>query len=186
MPCQPDITVRKVIPIVRVTEERADVTVEDKRANVTVVDRRTPVTVRPQRTDVATVQSIAKVVKVTSPGPRGPPGPSSDSIPAIPFSWGDAAHVVAVTPFPGIIRGVRLDFSETPFNGANPTVTVGFVGAPDALMTAEESEPSAAASYDVAVDVPVVEGVGIWLAITPDVGTTHGAGVLFVDLTPET
>lgn len=186
MPCQPDITIRRVVPITRVVEQKTPVVVRPQETRTLVRDARRPVVVRPQETDVTTLKPVTRVVKVVSPGPMGPPGPSADGIPAIPFSWGDAAHVVAHTPFAGIIRGVRVDFSETPFNGANPTVTVGFVGAVDALMLAEENDPRQAASYDVAVGVPVAEGVGIWLAITPDIGTTHGAGVLYVDLSPET
>ena len=185
MPCFPDTTVRKIIPITRITQERADVTVVDQRANVTVRDTRPTVALRPQTTETVTLQPQTRTVKITAPGPMGPPGPSADGVPAVAFSYGDASHVVATAPFAGIIRTVRVDF-ETPFNGAAPAVSVGFLGDVDALMATGENDPSEAASFEVAVDVPVTAGAQIWLDITPGIGASQGNGVLFVDLTPET
>lgn len=184
MPCTPDISVRKVIPIVRVTEERADVSVTEKKTTVVVRDVRPVVEVRPKKTEAVSVHPVTRTLKVAAPGPMGPPGPSADSIPAIPFTYGDASSVVATAPFAGIIRTVRVDF-EPPFDGANPAVTVGFPSDTDALMLAGENDPSEAASFEVAVDVTVPEGQQIWLDITGGAGGTRGNGVLFIDLTPE-
>jgi hypothetical protein len=184
MPCTPDITVRKIIPIVRVTEERSEVAVTERRTNVTVQDKRPTVTVRPRKNENTTVHPVTRTLRIAAPGPMGPPGPSADSIPAVPFSYGDASRVVATCPFAGIIRLVRVDF-ETPFNGASPQVEVGFVGDTDALMTAAENDPSEAASYEVAVDVPVTAGTQIWLGVVGGTSGTQGNGTLFIDLTPE-
>lgn len=131
---------------------------------------------------------------IVQPGPRpevivaecpaGQPGGDFPFVPPIPYSYGDAASIVWSAPVAGVLTIVRLDVTIA-FN-VSSTIKVGVIGNIEALLAASENDPLHVADYEKAADFAVMAGQGIWLEITPGVGTSQGSGTLYVTFVPLT
>ncbi len=120
-----------------------------------------------------------------APGPKGDPGSSGSgiSIPPISFSFGDAPHVVWTSTAIGTILTTRLNLI-TPFNGSNPSLTLGTTVNHTALLAANDTDLTLIADYEVATELAVIVGTQLWLEITPGAGTTAGAGTIYLTFFP--
>lgn len=160
------------------------------QTTVIIVRQETPVTVTQTTSPpvTATVTAAPQVIATPDPSPdviiSECPQQSFDFpfVPPIAFSFGDAPGIVWTAPVAGTFTNSRLDIT-TAFNGTAPTIKVGVIGSTEALMTAEQSDPTEQARWDAASDYAVTAGMGIWLEISVS-GATQGAGTLYVEFVP--
>jgi hypothetical protein len=134
-------------------------------------------------TDLTVTKPVVRRVEIVAEGPQGPKGAPGGSVPPIPFAYGDAPSIVWTPDAAGVITIVRLDILVA-FNQPS-TIKVGVIGNTEALLRAQDNDPSSMLDYEVAADFPVVVGQGVWLEISPGGGTTQGSGVLYVTFIPE-
>lgn len=145
------------------------------RPNTVVQPRNTPVNV----TDRPTLVKAGGGMGVQ--GVRGEPG---GSIPAISFSFGDAAHTVWTPDAPGLLTYLRI-LIDTAFDGEGAAIIVGTLSEPDAAMPADYSNPAALQEFENTPDIRLDAGEGVRLAITPGSGATQGAGRLILQFLPD-
>lgn len=171
--------------VVRVVQaDRSILRTENRREVVRSSSDAAPVS--RSESDRIVVRDVVQTNYITrgSPGPIGPSGTATVSVPPIEFSYGDAPSLRWTAPVNGTFLNTRIEIG-TPFNGSVSTIKVGIIGNVEALMRADQNNPSESAVYDAASDFAVVAGTGIWLEVTPGAGTNAGAGTLYVEFLPE-
>ena len=179
---------------VRVSQVVERKIVLDRRTVARINDNRPVTRVDPERrqTRANVTQSVlAPVVRpvvldVGKGGPRGPRGergPAGGSIPAISFSYGDAAHTIYTPESAGTLTYTRIKLN-TAFNGVAPQIIIGTAADPDAAMPADYNDPKLALEYENTPDIHLDENESVILTITPD-GSTQGAGLIFLEFLPD-
>jgi hypothetical protein len=159
------------------------VEIRSRRSTVVVNDRR-------PRQDITRRDNTTQVTRVDSPvevgsniGRRGARGAPGGSIPAIAWSFGDAAGTVWTPESDGVLVGVRLAV-EVALNGTAPTIMVGTLTQPDAAMAAGDNDPSSQGEYETTPDLRMTAGTPLRMAITPNVSNA-GSGALYLDFLPD-
>jgi len=185
MTCDPRIIVqRPQRPLTVVRESRGTVITRDPAQTVVTRDNaRSTVVTRSTQNELVVQKPVVRIVERVEAGPQGPRGFPGGSIPPIEFAYGDAAAIRYTTEGPGTFTLARVDVT-TVFNGAAPSILVGFVGDTDALMTATDSDLLFPAGFENTPDLHVAGATGVWVEIAPS-GSSQGAGVLYLVFMPD-
>jgi hypothetical protein len=96
------------------------------------------------------------------------------------FSWGDATPAIVFSLLSGAIIAEVNVWMLDPFDGVNPSITIGRSGAVDELMNVEEVDPTFVSSYATRPGKEYGVGEDVTLYITPGAGNTQGRGVLSI------
>ena len=96
------------------------------------------------------------------------------------FSYGDVTVNVGDTlPYDAYITGIRI-FTETAFDGTDPTVTIGKSGDLAGLMGTTDSDLSAIGT-DMSADIASYSNTQVVATIVGGAGATAGSGVIIVE-----
>lgn len=156
----------------------------DRRTTAEIADHRTQALVKVSNAPVDVVRRDTTVKTGGGMGVQGPKGEPGGTIPAMHFSFGDAAHAVWTPDSPGLLTYVRL-IIDTPFDGVDAAIVVGTAAQPDAAMPAGYSDPAAMQEFENTPDIHLGAGEGVHLSITPGSGATQGAGRLILQYLPD-
>ena len=154
------------------------------RDTVALIEKHRPRLVTENRSPTVQVQDRRPTVITGGTGLQGKPGAPGASIPAVQFYFGDAPRIVWTPERAGILTYARIKI-EQPFNGAGAMIAVGTQADPVAAMPVDYSVPFRADEYENTPDIRLAAGKGVLLTITPGVGATAGAGMLFLDFLPD-
>lgn len=126
------------------------------------------------------VSSAGRPSVLVSPvGARGAPGGEASGNLEASFAFGDATPVALGTA-QGIAVALSLVITEA-FNGVGAQLSVGTAGSPELLMAVAQNAPGEIARYEANPGFPIANQP-LFLFITPGVGATQGAGVLFLEI----
>lgn len=137
--------------------------------------------------DIDARPDVTQVVELVTAGPQGPPGPagpSSQGIPPIDYAYGDAAGAIFTSSGAGTITLVRLTVS-TSFDGASPSLVIGTLLQPSALLAAVQSDLTTLGEYEHTPDYHLNAYEAVRLTITPGVGALQGAGTILLQFVPD-
>lgn len=96
------------------------------------------------------------------------------------FGYGDASpEVIGTIPANKTIKKLELHIL-TAFDGSSPSLSVGYSGALDTLMTTTQNDPSMVATYENNPNVRYGVDRELLLSITPGSGAGAGAGLLVI------
>lgn len=137
-----------------------------------------------------------RVLEIITAGPQGARGDDGadgaagangdGQYPTIDFAFGDAtpAPVLTVNPASAAeIALIQLEIEEA-FDGVGAQILLGTAADPDALMAADQNDPSSLATYEASPRVRLAGGEQIILTITPGAGASQGRGKIIVQATP--
>lgn len=156
----------------------------DRRTTAIIADHR-PRTVPQARNTAVDVTSRPTTVKAgNGMGVQGPKGEPGGTVPPIPFSFGDASAAIWMPDAAGVVTVARIVVTEA-FDGDSPALALGTAAAPESILPPEYVAPASAGEYEATADVRLSAGEAVRLSISPGVGATQGAGVVYITFLPD-
>lgn len=183
------LTITRVVPSLGITRTSNGTVVVSSSAQTTVVSPQsaTRVFVAPENPNVTVSPQLVRVVDVVGTGPQGPVGPSGPStqgVPPIAFSYGDASGAIFTPSEAGTIVLVRLVIT-TGFDGTNPSLQLGTVAQPGAILSSAQNDPTTVAEYEHTPDLHLAALQSVVLTIVPGAGATQGNGTILLVFVPD-
>lgn len=146
--------------------------------SVTIV-RDQPTVIVLSKNVVASIQNNQNT-KIGGQGIQGPPGIGAGSdIAPVAFSYGDASGTIFTPTQSGTLTLIRLEM-VTAFNGTNPSLKVGTISSPEAILAAAQNDPSVAIEYENTPALHLAANQAVVLTITPGAGASQGSGIIYL------
>lgn len=105
-----------------------------------------------------------------------------EGVTKIAFSYGDATpKVLFVVPAGKTVFTAQIVL-QVPFNGVNPSLTLGDAAVPDRLMKVDQNSPIEVAEYETNPGHTYAADTEILLTIVPGDGATAGSGFVLIEI----
>lgn len=139
-----------------------------------------------ERENVEQINDAVRTIEIDVPGlpgPAGPVGPSAAGVAPINFTFDDSSGNVFTSSEDGTIVAARI-LILTAFDGSNPSLSLGTLSQPNAILSSTQNDPSVTEEYENTPDFALSAGQSVFFTIVPGAGASQGNGTIYLVFLP--